>query len=128
MKKWVVIVALLSPVWIRSQSMSMTTNSNVPVSTSLSGMIILSISANCPSGTTEVAALNGKFLHGTVAANGNVGTSGGSATITSTGSVSTPTFTGNSGTTSAVSAGTPAGSNATVAFTPTGTNAWPVNV
>jgi len=100
-----------------------------------SGIVALILSGSCPSGWSEVAALNGKMLRGTVAANNDVGTSGGNSTITPTGSVAAPTFTGNAGTvpaetftgnagtvpaqtftgssatTSAVSAGTPAGTN-----------------
>jgi hypothetical protein len=79
-----------------------------------SGVIILVVSGTCPANFTEVSALNGKMLRGTVAANGDVGTTGGNATITPTGIVSTPTFTGTSNqTTSATSGGTPAGTNGT---------------
>lgn len=53
-----------------------------------SGMIFLVLSGTCPVGATEVTALNGKMLVGTIAANGNVGTSGGSDTITPTGTIS----------------------------------------
>lgn len=88
------------------------------------GAIVLIISGTCPTGFTEVSALNGKFILGTVAANSNVGTSGGSASVTPTATSTTPTFTGTANqTTSSVSAGTPAGTNSTVAFTPAGTNA-----
>jgi hypothetical protein len=86
------------------------------------GLISLVITGTCPSGWTEVSALNGKMLRGTVAANGDVGATGGSATITPTGTVSAPTFTGNAVISSAVSAGTPAGTNGTASFTPAGTN------
>src|SRR6266403_3232439 len=78
-----------------------------------SGMIVLVLSGTCPTGFTEVTALNGKMLRMTVAGNGDVGTTGGNATITPTGAVSAPTFTGSSATTSATSAGTPAGTNGT---------------
>lgn len=61
-----------------------------------SGVLILLVSGTCPTGFTEVSALNGQFLQGTVAANGDVGTTGGNATITPAGTVSQPTFTGNS--------------------------------
>jgi hypothetical protein len=120
------------------------------------GLITLVVSGSCPSGFTEVTALDGKMLRGTLAAHGDVGTTGGNATITPAGTVSqpsltlnsytpagsvaAPTFTGTSNqTTSAVSAGTPAGTNGTVSFTPAGTNgtvsftpsgtiAWPAGV
>jgi hypothetical protein len=46
-----------------------------------SGIIVFSLSA-CPNGFTEVAGLGGKFVLGTVAASGDVGTTGGSDTIT----------------------------------------------
>jgi hypothetical protein len=100
------------------------TSSGIP-----SGMIALLVSGSCPSGFSEVSALNGKMLRGTLAANGDVGTTGGNATITPSGAVSqptltmnaytpagsvaAPTFTGSSATSSAVSAGTPAGTNGT---------------
>jgi len=69
-----------------------------------SGMILLTLAAACPTGFSEVTALNGKFVLGTVAANSNVGTTGGSATIT------------------------PAGTNAATSATPAGTIAWPASV
>lgn len=74
-----------------------------------SGAIILILSGTCPTGFTEVTALSGKFLLGTVAANSNVGTTGGNATITPSGTNSTVSF-------------TPAGTNSTTSFTPAGTN------
>lgn len=52
-----------------------------------SGLITMILAGSCPTGFTEVSALNGKMLRGTVAANGNVGTTGGNATITPTGTV-----------------------------------------
>lgn len=100
-------------------------------------------SGSCATGWTEITALNGRMLRGTVAANGNVGTTGGSDTYTPAGTVAAPTiswpagvptfagvsgvvpaqtFTGSSATSSAVSAGTPAGTNAAItAGTPAGT-------
>jgi hypothetical protein len=114
----------------------MTGGASVP-----SGLVTMILTGTCPTGWTEVSALNGVMLRGTVAANNDVGTKGGNATITPTGTVSQPalamsaytptgtvtapvftgsqgtipaeTFTGNQGTTSAVSAGTPAGTNST---------------
>lgn len=59
-----------------------------------SGAILLTLSAACPVGTAEVAALNGMTLIGTLAATGDVGTTGGSDTLTPAGSVSAPIFTG----------------------------------
>lgn len=53
-----------------------------------SGLVTFVMSGTCPVGFTEVSALNGKMLKGTVTANGNVGTSGGADTITPTGTVS----------------------------------------
>lgn len=106
--------------WVAAQGYS--TGGGVP-----SGLIVLTLTS-CPSGFSEVSALDGKFLQGTLAAHSDVGTTGGNATITPAGTVSQPTFTGASDTTSAVSAGTPAGTNsttttgATSAGTPAGTN------
>jgi hypothetical protein len=90
------------------------------------GLITLILSGTCPSGFSEVSALNGKTLIGTLAANGNVGTTGGADTITPAGTVAAPVFIGAalsthshtiSGGTGAISAGTPAGTNAASATT-----------
>ncbi len=93
-----------------------------------SGSIVFRTSGTCPTGWTEVSALSGKTLLGTVNANGDVGTTGGSDSVTPTftGSssvTSAAVFTGSSATSSAVSAGVPAGTNASVSITPLGTNA-----
>lgn len=45
------------------------------------GAIVLIASGTCPAGYAESAALSGKFLRGTDAASGNVGTTGGADTI-----------------------------------------------
>lgn len=83
-----------------------------------SGMIFVIASGTCPVGSSETTALNGKMLRGTLAANGDVGTVGGSATITPAGTVSTPTFTGTANqSTSAVTAGTPSGTVSQPTFT-----------
>ncbi len=85
-----------------------------------SGLITLIASGTCPTGWAESSALNGKMLRGTVAANGNVGTTGGADTITPTVASLTAaaqTFTGSSATSSAVGAGTPAGTINTPTFT-----------
>lgn len=87
-----------------------------------SGTLTMIVTGTCSNGWTEVSGLNGQFLQGTLAANGDVGTTGGNATITPAGTVSQPTFSGASDTTSSVTAGTPAGSNSTAAFTPVGSN------
>ena len=50
-----------------------------------SGFIGLVTSGTCPTGTTEVAALNGVTLVGTLAANGDVGGTGGANLITPAG-------------------------------------------
>jgi hypothetical protein len=95
------------------------------------GAIMLIASGTCPAGYAEATALNGKMLRGTVAANGNVGTTGGSDAITPTVASLTAaaqTFTGSSVTSSAVSGGTPAGTNGTGTVTATGTIAWPAGV
>lgn len=94
-----------------------------------SGFITLVTSGTCPSTWTEISALNGKMLRGTLAANGNVGTTAGSDNITPTInslSAAAQTFTGNSVVSSAVSAGTPSGTNGTVNITPLGIVAAPV--
>lgn len=53
-----------------------------------SGAILLIDSGTCPSGYSEVAGLDGKTIVGTIAANGNVGSTGGSDSITPQGSIS----------------------------------------
>ena len=58
------------------------------------GLIVLSLSS-CPPGFSEVTALSGKFALGTVAANADVGGTGGADNVTPAGTVSQPTFTGN---------------------------------
>lgn len=103
--------------WVAAQGYS-TSSGTLP-----SGVIVLIVSGSCPTDYSEVTALNGKFLQGTLAANGDVGTSGGNATITPAGTINAQTFTGTSNqTTSSTSGGTPAGTNSTVSFTPAGTN------
>lgn len=86
------------------------------------GSTILIASGTCPTGFSEVAGLDGVTLVGTLAAHGDVGTTGGSDTLTPTGTVSQPTFSGNSVGSSLVSGGTPAGTNSTSTVTPLGTN------
>jgi hypothetical protein len=95
-----------------------------------SGAIVLIDSGACPAGTGEVAGLDGVLPLGTVAANGNIGTTGGANTITPAGSNSAPAFTGDSVSTNSVSGGTPAGTNSAPAltmnsYTPAGTNTAP---
>lgn len=58
------------------------------------GLITFVASGTCPSGWTESAALSGFMLRGTVAANADVGTTGGNDNITPAGTVSQPTFSG----------------------------------
>lgn len=100
-----------------------------------SGLITFILSGTCPAGWSEVAALNGLVIYGTLAANGDVGGAVGAATITPTVASTSLTaaaqsFTGASGSTSAVSAGTPAGTNSAPtltmnAYTPAGSVAAP---
>ena len=54
--------------------------SSVPV-----GAILLIDSGSCPAGYSEVAGLNGRTILGTLAANANAGSTGGSDTITPAG-------------------------------------------
>ena len=58
------------------------------------GGIILIVSGTCPAGFAEETTISGKFVLGTVAANADIGTAGGSDSVTPTGTVSQPTFTG----------------------------------
>lgn len=50
-----------------------------------SGFVGLVVSGSCPQGTTQITALDGKTLVGTVAANANVGGTGGADSITPAG-------------------------------------------
>jgi hypothetical protein len=59
------------------------------------GSILLIATGTCPSGYVEETGLNGVTLVGTLAANGNVGNTGGNNNITPVGTNSVPTFTGN---------------------------------
>lgn len=74
-----------------------------------SGATVLVSSGSCPTGFSEDTALNGVMLVGTLAANGDVGTTGGSDTITPTVNSLTAAaqvFTGSSTTVPALGAGT----------------------
>lgn len=98
------------------------------------GLITFVVTGSCPSGWTEVTALAGKTLFGTLNANADVGTTGGNDTITPTGTVAAPVFTGSAGTvpaqtftgsSSTVAAQTFTGSSSTVAAQ---TISWPAGV
>ncbi len=52
------------------------------------GQITMLLTGTCPAAYTEVPALNGKTVIGTLAGNGDVGTTGGSDSITPAGTVS----------------------------------------
>lgn len=82
------------------------------------GSILLIVSGTCPSGYVEETALNGKTLVGTLAANKDVGTTGGSDTITPTGVNSVPTFNGNAWSAPAIAwpAGVPTLTGTTASF------------
>ena len=58
------------------------------------GGIIFVDTGTCPAGFDEVSSLSTKVLRGTVAANGDVGGTGGSDTYVPAGTNSAPTFTG----------------------------------
>lgn len=55
-----------------------------------SGMVTFVVAGNCPGGFSEVAALNGKTLIGTLAANGNVGQTGGADSLPTNGTITVP--------------------------------------
>jgi hypothetical protein len=97
------------------------------------GIVTMTLNASCPVGTSEVSAFNGSMPYGTIAANGDVGGTGGANTVTPTGSnatgsftstgvISAPTFTGSGGT---IPAETFTGSAGTV---PGETISWPAGV
>ncbi len=84
-----------------------------------SGSILHITSGTCPAGYTEVAALNGFMLRGTLAANADVGTTSGSDSITPAGTVAWPTAPTNVPTL-AMDSYTPAGTNGTGSVSGTG--------
>lgn len=92
-----------------------------------SGLIVMMLAGTCPTGFAEASALNGKTIVGTVAANKDVGTTGGSDTITPAGTNSALTFTGSALGTHLHGVGTFDNASAS-AGTPAGTIAWPVGV
>lgn len=89
-----------------------------------SGLITLVVSGTCAAGWTEVVALSGKTLVGTVAANMDVGTVGGIDAIIPAGINSAPMFTGDVLATHTHAVGTFANTAAS-AGTPTGVNSAP---
>lgn len=62
------------------------------------GAVVFVDSGTCPGGFAEVAGLAGRMILATIAAAGDVGTTGGSDSVTPSGSVSAPTFAGSAGT------------------------------
>jgi hypothetical protein len=95
MKLNIALIILLAAVTLKGQW------SSGPISLP-SGALILKISGTCPQGSTENSSLSGKTLVGTTVANGNVGTSAGSDTITPTGTISALTTGADSNTTGGV--------------------------
>lgn len=84
-----------------------------------SGSIVFVATGSCPTSYTEVTALNGKMIRGTLAANGNVGTTGGNDTYTPAGTISALTFTGSAWAAPAVAwpAGVPTHTGTAASFT-----------
>ena len=100
-----------------------------PASSIPSGLITLITSGTCPTGFSEAPDLDGVTVIGTLAAHGNVGSTGGSDNITPSGTVSQPSFTGTPGTVPAQTfIGSSATSSAVTGGTPAGTVAWPAGV
>ena len=94
-----------------------------PAGTIPSGAILIIDSGACPAGTAEVSAMAGRTLIGTLAANLDIGTTGGSDTLTPAGSVTAPSLTMNSytpaGTLAGVTVSAHTGANVTSVFTGT---------
>lgn len=90
------------------------------------GAILFVEAGTCPSGFAETSTLDGKTLVGTLAASGNVGTTGGSDAVTPAGTNAAPTLT--------MTSYTPAGTVAAPVFTgsagtvPAHTISWPAGV
>jgi hypothetical protein len=95
------------------------------------GSIVFLVSGTCAAGWAEAPELDGKTIIGTLAANGDVGTTGGADNITPAGTVAQATFTGHARELfprrpspvrlakrpQRLSAGTPAGTNSVPTFT-----------
>lgn len=81
------------------------------------GFVGMITTGSCPSGYTEVTALDGREPLGTLLANGNIGTTGGADNITPVGTNTAPAFSGTMGSTASISAGTPGGTVAAPVFT-----------
>ena len=145
--KDIVLILLALVCIVRSLPETLSVKAQVTAGSNTYHTLVLTLDSACPTGLTELDSPSGDMLLLTTSANGDVNTTGGSPSITPTGSVDAPVFTGSSGTvpaetftgssdtTSAVSAGTPAGTNgttttgATSAGTPAGTNstvAWTI--
>jgi len=77
------------------------------------GTISVITSGTCGTGWSEVTALDGKMLRGTLAAHGDVGNTGGSATIIPAGTISTSSQTNFV----TIAGNTPADVTATLTFT-----------
>ncbi len=86
-----------------SGSVATAQSSSVPT-----GAIVLIDSGSCPAGYAEVTGLNARDIRGTLAANGDVGGTGGNDSYTPAGTVAAPTFTGSAGTVSAQTISYPA--------------------
>lgn len=86
-----------------------------------SGSILLVDTGTCPASFAEVSGLSGRTLMGTVAANGNVGGTGGADGITPVGTNGAPALTMNSytpaGTSSGADVSAHSGANVTSLFT-----------
>lgn len=88
---WTEILPLVSGQNIKTiNNTSLLGSGNIDISAGgiPSGAILIIVSGSCPTGYTEETSLNGKTLLGTLAANGNVGGTGGSDTITPAGTIS----------------------------------------
>lgn len=92
------------------------------------GSVVMIKSGTCSAGWTEDTSLNGKTLVGTLAANGDVGSTGGSDDITPAGTVTQPTFTGSALGTHSHAVGTYAAANESAHTHGGPTISWPAGV
>lgn len=92
-----------------------------------SGTIVMISTGTCATGFTEVSALNGKTLVGTIASNADVGTTGGNDSITPGGTVATGVFTGTAWTPPVISWPVAVPTLAGTAWTPPAIS-WPAGV
>ena len=120
MRNILIGVLIASLVWLNTPLLRNADGQNAAAPI-YSGQVLLLLANSCPAGTTESSALNGKYILGTVAANGDVGSRRRLEFLHAHRNKRHGGF--HSRSTNGTVAFTPAGTNGTVSFTPAGSNA-----